>query len=145
MRVVSEKKTHLQRGLLENLKILLQLITLRFKRKKGLKSPTRHIMFQRKISHLQQHSLLSAIYVPIGRARSFFIRAAAHTLPRYANSFSSMMRPWKKKRSQVGCQQHSEAGAPFHLSGIVRDLVKIKQSGRCSHEILTNFTNITTE
>lgn len=33
------------------------------------------------------------ISIPIGSARSFFISAAAHTLPRYANSFSSMIRP----------------------------------------------------
>lgn len=48
MQVVSEKITHLQGSLLENLKILLQLITLRFKRQKGLKSPMSHITFQRR-------------------------------------------------------------------------------------------------
>lgn len=58
-----------------------------------------HILFLKFfLNHKQTPSTWP--HLPIGSARSFFIKAAAQTPPRLASSFSNWMTPWRVAKTK---------------------------------------------
>lgn len=110
--VVSEKITHLQRSLLENLKILLQLITWRFKGQKRIKVARESHYVSEKESFVCNIAACCPLFVYLSGEPDLSSSEQQRT---HCQDMPTLSPAWwdPGKRSEVGCQRHTEENAPW--------------------------------